>query len=218
MTEPPAAAATPTIEYFYSVRSIYAYFGAARIAALARLHGRRLLHRPIDLSRVVPGAGHQPLNERSAAHKAYFFGREVERWSEFLGIPALVDPKHHFGDRALPSGIVIAAQRMGADADALSHAILEALWRFDRDIADPAVLADLARGCGLDPAPLLAAARTPEVQAAFEANTADAIDRYVIGSPTYVVDGDAFYGQDRLPMVARALERPFAPPGPPPAW
>lgn len=113
---------------------------------------------------------------------------------------------------------MIAAQRMGADADALSHAILEGLWRFDRDIADPAVLADLARGCGLDPAPLLAAARTPEVQAAFEANTADAIARYVIGSPTYVVDGDAFYGQDRLPMVARALERPFAPPGPPPAW
>jgi 2-hydroxychromene-2-carboxylate isomerase len=48
------------------------------------------------------------------------------------------------------------------------------------------------------------------VQQAYRANTEEAIRRAVFGSPTYVVDGDMFYGQDRLELVERALQRPFA--------
>ena len=61
----------PTIDYYYSTRSIYAYFGAARIVALARRFGRRLVHRPVDLSRVVPAAGSQPFAERSPTLRRY---------------------------------------------------------------------------------------------------------------------------------------------------
>ena len=57
---------------------------------------------------------------------------------------------------------------------------------------------------------MLAAAATPELLAAYEANTVEAIDRAVLGSPTYFVDGDMFYGQDHLELVERALSRPFA--------
>lgn len=201
---------SPMIEYFYSIRSVFAYLGAARLTMLARGHGRRIVHRPIDLSKVVPGTDGQAFEARPQPRTAYFFGREVERWGEYLGIPVLVDPKHHYGDRTLPSGMVIAAQRAGLDADGLSHSILTALWRDDRDIADPAVLSELSRAAGLDPAPLIAAARTDAVQAEFSANSAAAIARNIFGSPTYVVDGDPFYGQDRLDMVARALAKPFA--------
>ena len=98
-----------TIEYFYSTRSIYTYFGAARLSALARRFGRRIEHKPIDLSVVIPGTGGTPFAERGKARQAYFFGREIERWSQYLGLPTLVDPKHHHGDRTLSSGIVLAA-------------------------------------------------------------------------------------------------------------
>jgi 2-hydroxychromene-2-carboxylate isomerase len=206
------------IEYFYSTRSIYAYFGAARIAALARAAGRRLLHRPIDLSRVLAAGGAPAFDTRRQAHKNYFFGREIERWSEYLGIEARVDPVHHVGERAWSAGFVIAAQHQGADVDALHHAILRALWRDDRDIGDSSVLADVAREAGLDPAPLQAAALSADVQAEFERNIREAGERQVPGSPTYIVDGDMFYGQDRLMMIERALARPFAPPGPAPTW
>jgi len=199
------------IDYYYSTRSIYAYFGAARIVALAHRHGRRLVHKPVDLSQVVPAAGSQPFAERSATQRRYHFGREIERWSEYLGVPALVDPSHHHGDRALPSGFVIAAQAQGHDVDALHVALLQALWRDDRDVGNPDVLAAIARETGIDPTPLLAAALAPETQAEFARNTAEAIARHVLGSPTYIVDGENFYGQDRLMMVERALERPFAP-------
>jgi 2-hydroxychromene-2-carboxylate isomerase len=212
--EPATARGAPggapgTIDYYYSVRSVYAYFGSTRMVALARRFGRRLRHRPIDLSRVVPAAGSLAFAERSATLRDYQFGREIERWSEWLAMPVIVEPVHHYGDRALPSGLVLAAQRAGEDVDALSCAMLAALWRDDRDIADPQVLADVARTVGIDATPLLARALEADVQAEFDACTEEAIGIGVLGSPTYVVDGERFYGQDRLMFVERELERPF---------
>ena len=198
-----------TIDCYYSVRSVYAYFGAPRITALAERFGRRLRHRPIDLSQVVPAAGSLPFAQRSATLRDYQFGRELERWSEWLGMPVILEPVHHYGDRDLPSGLLLAAQDAGVDVDALSAAMLTALWRDDRDIADRAVLAEIAREVGIDAAPLLDRALAPDVQAEFAACTADAIRLGVLGSPTYVVDGELFYGQDRLMFVERQLERPF---------
>jgi 2-hydroxychromene-2-carboxylate isomerase len=207
-----------TIDYYYSTRSIYAYFGSQRIVDLARRFGRRLIHRPVDLSRVVPAAGSLPFDKRSTVHKAYQFGREIERWSEYLGIPALVDPVHHFGDRTLSAGVILAAQATGADVDRLHIDMLAALWRDDRDLSSAEVLASLVSGVGADAKAILDAARSAEVQAAFDQCTELAMANGVPGSPTYIVDGELFYGQDRLMMVERALERPFAPPGPPPKW
>ena len=62
---------------------------------------------------------------------------------------------------------------------------------------------------------LLDAALAPETQAVYEANIKDAIHRSVFGSPTYFVDGDMFYGQDRLDLVERAPVTPFAGDWPP---
>lgn len=207
-----------TIDYFYSTRSIYAHFGAQRIVDLAHRFGRRLMHRPVDLSRVVPAAGSMPFDKRSTAHKAYQFGREIERWSEYLGIPALVDPVHHFGDRKLSAGVILAAQAAGVDVDRLHIDMLAALWRDDRDLSSAEVLASLLSGIGADAKAILDAAHSADVQAALDRCTELAIAKGVPGSPTYIVDGELFYGQDRLMMVERALERPFAPPGPPPTW
>jgi 2-hydroxychromene-2-carboxylate isomerase len=203
-----------TIDYYYSVRSVYAYFGSRRIAALAKRFGRTLRHRPVDLSRVVPAAGSLPFSERSATLRDYQFGRELERWSEWLDLPVILEPKHHYGDRDLPSGLVLAAQQQGCDTDALSDAILTALWRDDRDIADRDVLAQIAASVGIDAAPLLDRALAPETMAEFAACTEEAIRVGVLGSPTYGVDGELFYGQDRLMFVERQLERPFRTAGP----
>jgi 2-hydroxychromene-2-carboxylate isomerase len=199
-----------TIDYFYSVRSVYAYFGSKRIGELARRFGRTLRHRPMDLSRVVPAAGSLPFAQRSATLRAYQFGRELERWSEWLDMPVIIEPVHHYGDRDLPSGMVLAAQQAGCDVDALSEAILAALWRDDRDIADRTVLESIAASVGIDAAPLLERALAPDTMAEFAQCTEEAIRIGVLGSPTYGVDGEIFYGQDRLMFVERQLEQPFS--------
>ncbi len=98
----------------------------------------------------------------------------------------------------------------GVEVDRLAHAMLESHWRDDSDLGDRDTLAALARGVDIDPEPLFEAAAGAEVQALYEANTEEAIRRSVFGSPCYFVDGDMFYGQDRLEMVARALQRAFA--------
>jgi 2-hydroxychromene-2-carboxylate isomerase len=208
MTEPGSSQAS--ISFFYSVRSVYAYFAARRIADLARIHGRRLEHCPIDLSQVVPAFGSQPFAERSPRARALQFKLEVRRWSEYLDMPVLLDPIHHHGDRLSPSALILAAQAMGANTDRLAAALLTALWRDDLDIAAPEVQSDLARACGIEPRPLLERAAAPDMAEAFQRSTDRAIALGVPGSPSFLVDGELFYGQDRLMFVERQLVKPFS--------
>ncbi|WP_370401957.1 2-hydroxychromene-2-carboxylate isomerase [Sulfitobacter sp. JB4-11] len=198
----------PVIEYFYSAHSAYAYLGAWELARIAQAADAAVVHRPFDFRPVIEAAGGQPIAERTQAYMDYFFGRELIRWAEVRGLPILdFRPTHHDNPLHLANGAIIAA---GDAADRFSRAVLQAHWRDDADIADPEVLAGLAVAEGLEAEALLAAAASDAMQAQHAANTTEAIARGVFGSPTYFVGGDMFYGQDRLMMVARALERPFA--------
>lgn len=206
------------IEYFYSAHSSFAYLGSARFREIAAAGKRRIAHRPIDLSLVVEATGPGWNGDRTPSRRAYFFGRDIEHWAEVRSVPMLGRrPTHHDNDMTLANCMLIAAQKQGADADALAHAMLEAHWRDDADLADAGTLAALATRAGLDPAPLLDAALAPETGAIYQSNTEEAISRSVFGSPTYFVDGDMFYGQDRLELVERALAKPFAGTWPRPA-
>jgi 2-hydroxychromene-2-carboxylate isomerase len=199
------------VEYFYAAHSAFAYFGSERFRAIVAAAGRRIAHRPVDLRRVVAEAGVVPFGRRTRAHAAYYFGREIERWSEERGAPWLGRiPTHHANDITLPNCMLIAGLVRGIEIDDLAHAMLEAHWRDDADLADRDTLAAIGRGAGVDPLPLLDLALSPEVKTIYQANTDEAIRRSVFGSPTYFVDGDMFYGQDRLDMVERALRKPYA--------
>ena len=88
--------------------------------------------------------------------------------------------------------------------------MMEAHWREDADLADAGTVLRLGGEVGVNAGLLLAAAGSPEVRAICEANTAEAIERSVFGSPTYFVGGDMFYGQDHLALVERALDTPFS--------
>jgi 2-hydroxychromene-2-carboxylate isomerase len=198
------------IEYFYSAHSAYAYLGSARLMEIAAAARRRIDHRPMDLRRVVRVTGPGPTNSLTPQRSAYFSSREIERWAEARNAPVMDGrPTHHDNDIALSNGMLIAGLVEGTDIDRLAHGLLEAHWRDDADLADRETLARLGAAAGLDPEPLLEAALSSQVQAIYERNTAEAIERSVFGSPTYFVDGDMFYGQDHLELVERALERPF---------
>ena len=199
------------IEYFYSAHSVFAYLGSARFMEIAHAAGRTIVHRPVDLDLVVPANGSSSFRERSSKQRAYFFRREIDRWSEERGAPVMEGfPAHHRKDMALCNGTVIAGLTQGHNVDQLAHAMLRDHWRLDADLADRGTLTKIAESVGLDPAPLLEAALTEEIQAKYRANSAEAIERSVFGSPTFFVGGDMFYGQDRLEMVERALRQPYA--------
>ena len=199
------------IEYFYSAHSAFAYLGSARFMEIATAAGRKIAHKPVDLRRVVPESGSVPFGKRSKAHVRYFFGREIARWSEQRAAP-VVDgiPTYHHHKLDLPNGMLIAGITQGVNVDQLAHAMLESHWRDDADLADRDTLLRIGTSVNVDANALLEQALSPEVTEIYRANTQEAVDRSVFGSPTYFVDGDMFYGQDRLEMVERALQRPYA--------
>ena len=201
------------IEYFYSAHSAFAYIGSEKLYEICSRHQCALIHRPIALSPVIEQVGAPPFAGRTQAHVDYFFGREIERWAEFRRVPFVpYRPTHHDNPLELASGLLIAAMDQGLNIDLLVHAVLQAHWRDDIDLADAEALARCAESVGVDPEPLLQKAMAPDIQARFDRNTQDAIARNVFGSPTYVVNGDSFYGQDHLELIDHALRRPFGPP------
>ena len=198
------------IEYFYAAHSAFAYLGSARFMEIAKAAGRTIEHRPNDLRRVVQEGGAVGFANRTAKHKAYFFGREIERWSEERQAPVMDGtPTYHSNDIELPNCMLIAGLLDGQNIDVLAHGMLEAHWRDDADLADEDALAKIASACGYQPAPLLDHARSDEAKRVYEENTQEAIARSVFGSPTYFIDGDMFYGQDRLEVMERALKTPY---------
>ena len=200
------------IEYFYSAHSAFAYLGSRRFMEIAKAAGRTIVHRPYQLTRGIAGVGSVPTRERPQNHRAYYFRRQIDRWAEHRNAPVMDGyPTHHWADMTMANGMLIAGTLQGVNIDELAHALLQGHWRDDADLSDKATLEALAKGVGVEPAPLLDAALSPEVSAIYEANTDEAVDRSVFGSPTYFVDGDMFYGQDYLEMVERALKQPYKP-------
>lgn len=198
------------IEYFYAAHSAFAYLGSRCLTEIAARSGCRIVHRPIQLESVIAGAGIAHWGQRSAAHMQYYFGREMERWNEYRGTSMMIGfPKYHGNDYGRANRLIIAASARDLNTNALSHGLLEAHWRDDADLADESTLLRHARAVCRDAETLLAAADSPEVRAIYEANTQEASSRSVFGSPTYFIDGDMFYGQDRLELLERTITKRF---------
>lgn len=201
-----------TIIYVYSAHSAFAYLGSAKLAQICATHDVRLIHKPILLSPVVEAHKSMPFRDRSQAHVDYFFGREIERWAAFRDVPVVnFRPTYHDADYSIASGMIIALGATAPATDAMTDAILQAHWRDDVDLSDIGALHQIAKDLGHDADALLEQAASAETQATLQANSDWAKTQSVFGSPTYIVDGDPFYGQDRLEMVERALGEPFAP-------
>ncbi|MEC9154140.1 MAG: 2-hydroxychromene-2-carboxylate isomerase [Pseudomonadota bacterium] len=206
------------IEYFYSAHSAFAYLGSARFMEIAHSGSHSIVHKPFELSPAIDAGGAGSTRTRSPAHRAYYFGREIQRWSEERNAPVVEGmPTYHYNDMTLANGMLIACDQQGGDTDKLAHCLLEAHWKDDADLAARETLTCLSQSVGIDPQPLLETALSKKTQAIYKANTQEAIERSVFGSPSYFVDGDMFYGQDRLEMVERALVKPYAGTWPPKA-
>ncbi|MCJ8141136.1 2-hydroxychromene-2-carboxylate isomerase [Falsirhodobacter halotolerans] len=193
----------PVLQAFYGISSPWAYFGAQRMGQIARDVGARLILRPI---RIIEANGGIPLRTRPDYRQKYH-EVELDRWRTHLGIPLNLKPKY-YPCRTIETAAqaVIAVQKAGIDATGFSFAIQRALWAEDRDIADLDTLRDLARATLGDDS-LVRDPQTPDIVADWHENLAEAERRGIFGTPTYVVNDDLFWGQDRLDFVARALTK-----------
>ena len=198
----------PAIDYYFAPHSPWSYLGHQRFWDIARAHGAEVRVRPVDLGgKVFPVSGGLPLAKRAPQRQAYRL-LELKRFSEWLDAPLNPQPKYFPVDIEDASHLIVAVDlKDGAEAAMqLSLGLLRAVWAEDRNIADEATLAAVLQACGL-PASRQADAQTQAVHERYEAYTQEAIEAGVFGAPSYVIDGEIFWGQDRLDFMERRLGR-----------
>jgi len=195
--------ANAELQIFYGISSPWAYFGAERAYAIADRHGARLMLRPI---RIIETNGGIPLRSRPDARQRYH-EIELRRWREYLGIPLELEPRYYPCRTIEPAAqAVIAVQQAGFDARAFSFAVQRALWAEEKDIADIDTLRAIARATvGEAGVALVREPQPADIIAQWHGNLDEAERLGIFGTPTYVVDGEIFWGQDRLDFVNRAL-------------
>ena len=194
--------------YYFAPQSTWAYLGHERFVAIAKAHDAKVEMRPINLAKIFSVSGGLPLSKRPPQRQAYRI-TEVKRWSEHLGLAINLQPKFNPVVPDLAAKLIIATQLAHGTEVALqlTGAIMRAHWVDDQNIADGDALAGLAFAADLDGKQLVKSADTASVQAEYERFTDEAIAANVFGSPWYVVDGEGFWGQDRLDFVERALAK-----------
>ena len=196
-----------TVEYYFAPQSPWTYLGHQRLQQIAAASGARIEVLPADYGRIFPASGGLPLPKRAPQRQAYRLV-ELARFSQHLGLPLNVQPKHFPVPADDAARLIVAVQQHDghAAALALAGAVMRAVWVDERNIADPDTLATLLAEQGLG-ATRLAESRSAAAQQAYDANTDRALALGVFGAPTYAVQGELFWGQDRLDFLQRRLAR-----------
>ena len=194
-----------TIDYYFSVISSYSYLGGERFAKLVEDYDLNVNMYPVDISKVFAATGGLPVKQRAPERQAYRL-IELRRWSEYLQVPFVLEPKY-FPTNATPASLLmIAAIHTDVDALALSHAVLRAVWAEERNIAEIDILLTITDELGIDGKSLLEQSKEPDIAKEYQTNTEMCIARGVFGFPTYIIDDEPFWGQDRLEFVERKLQ------------
>ena len=196
------------IDYFFSLLSPFTYLAGLELERVADRQGADIAYKPMDIMEVFGATGGVPLGKRHEARLAYR-EQELARTARRKGLKLNIHPAHFPTDAALASCTVIAAAEKSGDDEtdtgALAHALMRAVWAEEKDISDADTVRQVIRDLGLDPGLVVEAGDHADT---WRANTAEAIERGVFGSPFYIVGREKFWGQDRLAdLEAHLAER-----------
>ena len=194
-----------TIDYYFAPQSPWTYFGHDRFTAIAKAANATVRILPVDYGQIFPISGGLPLPKRAPQRQAYRLV-ELARFRDALNVPMYIQPKF-FPVASDDAARLIIAVDLNDGVDAamrISGAVFRAVWEQEMDIANPDALSVLLAQCGLV-ANRLELSRGKPVQDKFQANTQAAIAANVFGAPSYVVDGEIFWGQDRLEFLQKRL-------------
>ena len=196
-----------TVDYYFAPQSPWAYLGHQRFVDITRAADVKVRVLPVDLGgKVFPSSGGLPVGKPPPQRQAYRL-LELKRYSEYLKAPLNLQPRYFpvAGDDA--ARLIIAVDMHDGTQEALriAGAVLSACWAQERNIADAKVLAELLSEQGLS-AQRLEQSYSQAAHERYEADTQAAIDVGVFGAPSYVVDGEIFWGQDRLDFLERKLK------------
>jgi 2-hydroxychromene-2-carboxylate isomerase len=193
------------VDYFFSLSSPWAYIGHRMFRNLVATFDLIVDHKPVVLVDLFSETGGLPLIKRHPVRQRYRMV-ELQRWRDKRGLNFHLQPKFSPFNARLADGVVIAAMEAGFDPDPFLRRAFPAVWEDERNLADPGILAGIADSVGLPGQKLVERSPSEAISAVYEKNRQNAIAADVFGSPVYVLDGEVFWGQDRLELLADALK------------
>lgn len=191
------------IDFYFDFSSPYGYLASTRIDDIAERHGRTVRWRPFLLGAAFKTTGQSPLTEqplRGAYHR-----RDFARSARLLGVPFRLPDPFPFAAVAPSRAFYWLTDRDPVAAKALARAVFEAAFVTGRAVASAELVAELGASVGIERAALQAALDDPEVKTRLRSETDAALALGAFGSPFIFVDGEPFWGSDRLDQVDRWL-------------
>lgn len=199
---------TRRIEFFYDVSSPWTYLGFVNVQRLAKEEGAKIDWRPFLVGGVFNAVNPTMyrMRENPVPARDAWVKRDLQAWARLAGLKITFPPKVFPVNSVKALRGLLWAKGEGKEVE-LATAFFELYWSEDRDISRDDVVAEAARRAALDPVALAQAITEPGVKEQLKANTDELIARGGFGSPTMFVNGEMFFGNDRLPLVREALRR-----------
>jgi len=198
------------VDYYFSFQSPWAYIGYQPFREVVSAYGLNVNYKPVLLVDLFAETGGLPLPKRHPVRQRYRMA-ELQRWRDRRGLNFHLQPAHSRFNARLADGVVIAAVETGHDPDHFLWRAFRGVWEDQLNLADPATLVEMADDSGLPGKQLVERSGSDEIGAAYEQNRRDALAADVFGSPSHVLDGEVFWGQDRIELLADALKSGRAP-------
>lgn len=191
------------IEFYFEFASPYGYFASLRIDTIAAGYEREVAWKPIMLGAAFKVTGGVP--NASAPLKGDYFRRDIQRFARMLDAPLTIPA-------SLPMNSLAASRAYwwleAQDADlakGFAQAVFHAHWAEGRDLSPVDAVAEIGETLGVPAAELVPAVQDPVIKAKLKDETDRSVARGVFGSPFIFIDGEAFWGADRLDQVERWL-------------
>lgn len=192
------------IEFYFDFSSPYSYIASEQIEALAARYGQTVEYKPLLLGAVFKASGGAPLTDLYGP-KARYAVRDFARSAHHAGVPYRQPSRFPIASLAAKRSVVWLQQHRPELTAPFIHAVYRAFFVDDRDISDPTVVGDIARAVGIDAQELAAGIQQPEIKDRLRAQVDQAIEAGFFGAPTIIVDGELFWGNDRMPQIERWL-------------
>ena len=193
------------IDCYYFGASPFTYLGHQALQDVAAKHGATISWKPVNLMALWEISGAVPPPKRPPVRQRYRL-LELQRVADFRGLPLNTKPAHWPLDATLCDSCAVAIQEAEGDPVSYIGAVLSGVWADEKDMAGEGVVRATLEATGHDADAIIASAKSDAIAKIRAANTQEAIDADAVGVPAYVLNGEVFWGQDRIEYLDHALE------------
>lgn len=198
------------VDFYYAIGSRYCYLAQSQVAHLEGIGRAKVRWRPLLSEALMRARGLTPFQDKavSVQYLPEYRSEDAARWAAFYNIPYR-EPDWKAIDWRRVNMAAVAAARLG-DVPAYSRRLFDFAFGLGAKAISDADLVRLAAEAGLDGRRLLDLIDDPQTEALHQSTIADAVEAGAFGVPTFVVDEEVFWGNDRLVLLQHHLQQAAA--------